>query len=157
MQLSLELKDKIHIVVPMTYSANKNYIESINSYLSSIGVSYKILTTFLSPKQLALLRQVSNIVINAQTTDAFCGALQEFLYCGNIVLIAEWLNYPLYDRNDVFYVKFSRENLTVKLEHIIENKYIYTNRAKDNRMKIYNIVSWNSVIPTWINAYDLHL
>lgn len=157
MQLSLELKEKIHIVVPMTYSANKNYIESINSYLSSIGVSYKILTTFLSPKQLALLRQVSDIVINAQTTDAFCGALQEFLYCNNIVMIAEWLNYPLYDRNDVFYIKFSRENLTEKLEHIIENKSIYTIRAKNNRMKIYNIVSWNSVIPTWINAYDLHL
>lgn len=155
-QLPLDLKDKIHIVVPMTYSANKNYIESINSYLSSNGVSYKILTSFLSPKQLALLRQVSNIVINAQTTDAFCGALQEFLYCGNIVMIAEWLNYPLYDRNDVFYIKFSRENLTEKLEHIIENKSIYTIRAKDNRMKIYNIVSWNSVIPTWIKAYNFY-
>ena len=153
-QLPLDLKDKIHIVVPMTYSANKNYTESINSYLSSIGVSYKILTSFLSPKQLALLRQVSNIVINAQTTDAFCGALQEFLYCGNIVMIAEWLNYPLYDRNDVFYIKFSFESLTEKLEQIIENKSIYTNRTNENRMKIYDVVSWNHVIPVWLEAYD---
>ena len=155
-QLPLELKEKIHIVVPMTYSANKGYIDSINTYLCSIGVSYKILTSFLSPKQLALLRQVSNIVINAQTTDAFCGALQEFLYCGNIVMIAEWLNYPLYDRNDVFYIKFSREDLVEKLKQIIENYSFYIKRANDNRMKIYDIVSWNNVISMWSEAYDKH-
>ena len=153
-QLPLKLKDKIHIVVPMTYSANKGYIDSINTYLCSIGVSYKIITSFLSPKQLALLRQLSNIVINAQTTDAFCGALQEFLYCGNIVMIAEWLNYPLYDRNDVFYIKFSRENLTEKLKQIIENYTLFVNQTKDNQTKIYDIVSWNNVIPIWLKAYD---
>lgn len=153
--LSNEYKDKIHIVIPMTYGQDEMYKLEIDSIVRKMNVSYKILDYFLSPEQLAVLRHMSTITLNTQTTDAFCGALQESLYCENIVMIADWLEYPPYDKNDVFYIKTKVEDIHTNLSKVLSDFSTYRKLTEGNHKKLRSISSWEGVSEAWIKAYEL--
>ena len=57
-------KKSIHIVLPMTYGATKEYINSIRCQIERQSVSYTILDTFLESKEVAVIRKTADIVIN---------------------------------------------------------------------------------------------
>ena len=98
---------------------------------------------------MASLRKQTDIAINTQTTDAFCAALKEHLYCDNIVIIADWLDYPVYDMNQIYYIKSSKENLTDNIKYAIDNYETLKVKAMENRYKLYRCTSWNAVIEGW--------
>lgn len=152
-RLSSEEKDKIHVVIPMTYEKKEDYREEIEQILKSMKVSYVILDNYLSPKQLAVLRHMSSITLNTQTTDAFCGALQESLYCGNVVMIADWLEYPPYDKNGVYYIKSKVEDFHTHLSQILSDYSLYCKKTDGNHEKLSAISSWDGVSLTWVNSY----
>ena len=87
-----------------------------------------------------------------QTTDAFCGALQDHLYCENVVIIADWLDYPEYDNNNVFYIKTSKEDLYNNILYSIEHYEELKEKTQSNKEKLKKLTSWSNVLPAWIEA-----
>lgn len=151
-KLPEETKHNIHVVIPMTYGFNESYYQEIKKVLNISGLSYIILLRFLKPEELAILRMTSDIVINTQTTDAFCGALQDHLYCENVVIIADWLDYPEYDNNNVFYIKTSKEDLYNNILYSIEHYEELKEKTQSNKEKLKKLTSWSNVLPAWIEA-----
>lgn len=149
-----DIKKNIHIVVPMTYEGQSDYIDKSEEFLNNSGVTYKIIKRFLSPEELGLLRKASDIVLNTQTTDAFCSAIQEHIYCGCVVLIADWLYYPLLDRENVWYIKFNNDTLEHLLKETIIHFEDYKKKTLLNAEKIKDIVPWGKVINNWITAFN---
>ena len=145
-------KEKIHLVIPMSYESVDSYKEEVLEQLNVIGVSFSILDKYLTIEELAALRKETDIAVNTQITDAFCAALKEHLYCENIVIIADWLDYPVYDTNHIFYIKSSAENLTDNIKYAIENYKELKVKTMENRPKLSQCTSWNAVIDGWYEA-----
>lgn len=153
-KLPSHIKERINVVVPMTYGLNESYYQEIKKKLNNIDINHIILKKFLKPEELAALRITSDIVINTQTTDAFCSALQDHLYCKNVVIIADWLDYPEYDNNNVFYIKTSKEDLYSNTLFAIEHFEELKRRTLSNKEILRSLTSWENVLPGWKKAMD---
>ena len=151
-KLPSHIKGRINVVVPMTYGLNESYYQEIKKKLDNIDINHIILKKFLKPEELAALRITSDIVINTQTTDAFCSALQDHLYCKNVVIIADWLDYPEYDNNNVFYIKTSKEDLYNNILYSIEHYEELKEKTQSNKEKLKKLTSWSNVLPAWVEA-----
>ena len=146
------VKEKIHLVIPMTYESNDSYRKEVTEQLKNMNISFSIIDKFLTIEELAALRKQTDIAINTQISDAFCAALKEHLYCDNIVIIADWLDYPVYDTNHIFYIKSSVENLTDNIKNAIENYQELKAKTKNNHHILSLCTSWNAVIEGWYEA-----
>ena len=148
-----DIKDKVHLVFPLTYGGSPEYIQNIRKKLERLGMSYTMLTRYLSTEEMATLRKSANIVVNIQSTDDLAGSLQDHLYCGNICIIGEWLNYIIYDRNGVHYIKTSIEKLADNMRYYVNNYAEEQAKCKHNKEIMHNLLSWESNINNWIKIY----
>lgn len=147
-------KKQILVVLPMNYGIiETEYIKKVKEFMSGIGIEYTIIEDFLSAEPLAVLRLKGDIVINAQITDAFCGALMESLYCEKIVMIADWLDYPEYNDNGVYLIKYSKDELKDKLQDVLINFNEYKMKTKGNKERLYQVSSWDNAKHEWYGAY----
>lgn len=151
--LDPELLERIHVVVPLTYGSTAEYNQRIKSALDSIGAGYTMLESYLSAKENAVLRLTSDIVVNIQDTDALAGSLQDHLYCGGVCVIGSWLRYIIYDRNDVFYIKTEKGDLAENISRAISEYPSLKERCSRNHSIIRDILSWESTIKNWAEAY----
>ena len=143
----------VHLVFPLTYGGNDAYFQEIENKLKETGLPYTLLTHFLSSEELATLRKCSDVVINIQDTDALAGSLQDHLYCGNVCIFGDWLNYQIYVDNNVYYVKTSREGLSERIVSVINNFESYAQKCSANHEIIKELLSWDSVIHKWSCLY----
>lgn len=143
----------VHLVFPMTYGTQFEYINEIRGALKNSGYTFTILDYFLSNKEIAAIRKKADLVVNIQETDAFSGSLQDHLYCNEVLLIGEWLKYTLLERDNVFYLKTSLEDLTENIDDALRNLDEYKNKCENNHDKMKKMTSWNNVIDEWIVAY----
>lgn len=146
-------KGRIHIILPMTYDRSEPYINETVTLLKKTGVNYTVLNEFLTERELAVLRIQSQVFIDTQTTDSFNGALRETLYSENIALIADWLEYPPYDRENVYYIGINESNLTSTLHLIIYNFGEYKQKCIGNKVKLKRLVSWEYCVKPWVDSY----
>lgn len=92
------IKDKLFVVVPMTYSRiNNNYIENVEKSLQSSSMKGKILTDYMNYDQMADLSIASDIYVNARDTDAFSNSMKEQLFAGTLMIQGKWLEYDELD------------------------------------------------------------
>ena len=152
-QLSSEQKQQIYLVFPMTYEKSEKYLDKINYLLEKTGIDYLILDKFLSEEELATVRLKTGIVVNTQTTDALAAALVQHLYCGNVLIVGEWLEYKPFDSRDIYYIKTNSENLAKTISEVIDDFPKFKTQTSGNHDKLLDIASWNSIIYQWIKAY----
>lgn len=152
-QLSSEQKQQIYLVFPMTYEKSEKYLDKINYLLEKTGIDYLILDKFLSEEELATVRLKTSIVVNTQTTDALAAALVQHLYCGNVLIVGEWLEYKPFDSRDIYYIKTNSENLAKTISEVIDDFPKFKTQTSGNHDKLLDIASWNSTIYQWIKAY----
>lgn len=152
-QLKDEIKGRIHIVLPLTYPLKGDYLNEVKNKAENIGVSFTVLMNYLSEEEVAVLRKAADITVNIQTTDSFAGSIQSHLYCQNVVILGDWLNYPLYEKNEVYYIKTSLEGLSERISDAIDNFATYKLKSLPNKQLIKEIVSWESRIEGWAEAY----
>lgn len=151
--LSEAEKKIIHIVLPMTYGATKEYINNIRSQIEGLSVTYTILDTFLESKEVAVIRKTADIVINVQNTDAIAGSLQDHLYCGNVCIFGEWLNYSPYTNNGIFYIKTSMDGITDHVREVLNNYEYYHDKCVTSHEKIKELFSWETTIKKQVAVY----
>lgn len=152
-QLPNNIKKKLFVVFPMTYGKNESYYDKVRRMLKESSFCSIMLESFLDNYDLAALRFKTDIMIMAQKTDAFSGSVQEHLYCKNIVMIGEWLDYPLLKKSDIYYVDFTKTDLTEKLLEVLNNYNETKQLCVDNDKKLYSIVSWEARLNDWLPTY----
>ena len=151
--LPVRVKDRLFLVIPMTYLGTEEYKNSIREAAGRTGVPFRLLETFMAAKEVASLRAVSDIVINMQTTDAFAGSLQGHLYAGGVLIVADWLYYPALDEGGVLYFKSSAEELAGTLNNVVDSFGQLKEKCRDNKNKMARLTSWEAVSDAWEKCY----
>lgn len=152
-ELNEDEKNSVHVVLPMTYGAKPEYLECINNKMEQLGMSYTILDHFLDAKEVAVIRKTAHIVINVQNTDASSDSLKGHLYCGNVCIFGEWLNYDILCKNGVYYIKTSMDGIADHLKDVLHNDEEYRVLFSDNYEIIKSLFSWEVTISKQISVY----
>ena len=145
--------DSIFLMLPLTYGASESYVCEVEDSVRRIGVPYSLYSSRLSYEDVARMRLVSDVVVNMQDTDAFSGSLQEHLYCGNVLLVGEWLDYAQLDNNGVYYKKTSFDVLSSDVADVIGALGDYKRKCQDNHLRMRGLTSWDAVIGAWAETY----
>ena len=152
-QLPIDTLKRVFLLLPLTYGAEEEYIQEINNAVQRIGVPYKLFTNRISSEEIALIRVISSVVVNMQETDGFSSSLQGHLYCNNVLIIAEWLNYVPLDNANVYYIKTSIEDIRDNLATVLSNLSEYKEKCSGNHAKMAGLTSWSAVLPRWAEYY----
>lgn len=141
-------QDKIFLVVQMTYGGTEMYKASVIEKLKALGLPYKVFLDYLSGEEVAKIRLITDIYINAQTTDAFSGSVCENLYCGNLLVNADWLNYKELVQHNLKFISFMDfENLTQVLEECLKGTLQID--ISENKEKIASLRLWEECEKRW--------
>lgn len=145
------IKKDMFLLLQMTYGGTAAYRDSVKLRLEQIGIPYLILEEFLTDTEVAELRVITDIYINAQTTDAFSGSVCENLYSGSELINAKWLRYQEFDQYDFSFYEFD------SFEQINECLIKAMNTSRDlsnNKQLISKLRSWDALFARWKEAYD---
>ncbi len=147
--LSQEYKDKIYIVLPMTYQCyNDEYINYVGKIARKSEIPCLILREFMNDAEIATLCVATDIFINAQTTDALSNSMLEQLYAGSLVLNAEWLMYNFLEEQKIYYGTFASTNCIAEeiKKYLSENKLTPPN---DRFLMLKEQCSWSNCLEKW--------
>ncbi|MBQ9342433.1 MAG: glycosyltransferase [Lachnospiraceae bacterium] len=157
-RLSVTVKKKIFVIVPMTYGVpSDTYIEEIDSYLNKMNISgYAILKQYMDDEISARLKCVTDLFVHAQVTDAFSASVQEFLYAEKLVLNPSWIRYDELLKKGVFFLTYdSFDTLDKCLESAIEAFLCekYKRKLEQNMEILHDFTSWEAVTSNWRVLY----
>lgn len=151
--LPFSVKSTVLLLLQMTYPSAPDYINTVSRAADQLGIRYVVIDKYLSSEEVAAIRKLSSIVVNMQTTDAFSGSLQDALYVGNILIIGEWLSYPLLEENGVFFLKASFASLADTVADVVLRKDYYQSQCTGNHDIMKSLTSWPAVIGDWAKLY----
>lgn len=154
-KLSPSVIDKIFVVVQFGYGGDLAYKERIKMELNSVNVSFQILDEFLSNEDVSKIRICSDVVLNAQISDAASASIQEHLFAGAVLLAGSWLPYSYFSQNGIKIWTFDWNDFSDKLERIILNFPEYSISTQDNKRNVANLSRWSNRIDEWINNFNL--
>lgn len=141
-------------ILPMTYCReDEEYIEKLNMVLRNCNLNYLIFDSYMNENQVAKLRLISDIFINAQTTDAFCNTVKEYFYLGKIILNPIWLNYPELSEWKLKTVVYSDFN-EIPEKILNHEQYINEPDLKFNSFFFANKLNWSNCREQWKRVYD---
>ena len=147
-----EIKRRIHVVFPMTYGASPEHLCHIRKLAAVSGISHTILDRFLTNKEICVLRKITNVFVMLQDTDGFAGSVRSHVYCQNVCLIGEWLDYPM-EEAGVYYQKVNWDNLLAKFKNTILNYDVYHKMSMPNKEKMLPFMTWDRYVKFMCNLY----
>lgn len=135
--LSREDKDKLFVILPMTYNRdNQEYVNQIKQNLKAGAIDGTVIEDYMDFKDVALLRIVTNIFINMELTDAYSSTMIEYAYCNKITIIGSWLDYSELEKSGAYFEKVDGiDDLTRVLKESLDSfddvqkKYLGNNMA----------------------------
>jgi hypothetical protein len=159
-KLSDSDKKQILLIFPFTYNYTNEFLRRINDSMVDSEIDYKIITNFLSEKEVAALRLSCDILISVPSSDQMTAAMLETLYAGGIVITGKWLPYAFLDENKISYLKIDfLEELPDKLSNAIRllsagEPALGVERNKEIIKKYF---SWESCRKDWLNLFESSL
>jgi len=151
-KLSVEFKKKILIILQMTYQQPlDNYVQEVLEYSEKAGFETWQYTGYLSVNEVAQIRVATDIFINAQTTDAFCSTIKEYMYAGTTLVNAKWLEYK---EMVEWGLKSSSFDEFGEIPEIIEKYKRENNDSIVNRNIIRDKFSWDACRIEWEKVYQ---
>ena len=151
--LKSQLKDKIQIVLPLTYGSSKFKKSQIEALFIRSGfdtISYK---KKLNLDELCCLRLSADIVLNFQISDAFSASLQEHFFSNSIMILANWLPYEWLKQKGIYFHSINSEEIVFSFTKIMENMLEEKNKSNENKKIISNISAWDIVSKSWCADY----
>ena len=152
-QLTEADRKSIHVVLPMTYGALPDYLFDINNKMVDLGISFTLLDHFLVPKEIAVIRQTADIVVNVQDTDSLSDSLKGHLYCENVCIFGDWLNYSPYTNNGIYYIKTNMGDIATHVMDVLHHYEEFNKKCKGNRDKMKTLFSWDATIMKQVSVY----
>ena len=145
--------DALLLVIPWTYGINnlqyRNEIEEIMKH----QCKYIFIDERLTDREVAVLRKITNVLIQVQITDSLSASMLETLYAGNSVLTGSWL--PYNEIEELGLTLFKVENIDDcgrALNDILSNSLTEKEAAK-NKYVVDIYSSWESNLKTWMDIY----
>ena len=153
-KISSKNKDKLFLIIPMTYDANPEYKNYIDNRLSRLGIPYQILEKRLSLEQNLSMRIISDIAICIQNTDALAASVREHIMAGSVFIGGDWLPYTLFLEEGMYFRPTSLENLSNTIEDVIDNIKEEKRKCQKNTELMYNYSSWTKRGEDYLKMYD---
>jgi hypothetical protein len=153
-QLADEAKERLFLLVPMTYGGNKDYVETVRQKLISLCLPYKLFASPIPILEICKLRIISDIAITIQITDALSAAILEHIYSGNILIAGKWLPYQNLSEAGIFYLTATLGSLTGTIAKTINYQALLKYNCRNNRIKLADFSSWEKVITNWSAIYN---
>lgn len=148
------IKDKIFVILPAGYGYQKTYFDNIENMLMEARINYIVDNSFYGIEDISELRVASDIFIHAQITDGFSSSVVEYLYADNVLINGDWIDYPILEKNNVYYLKFSSiKDLSKKIEYVVNNIEIEREKVRKTNGILYKIRSWDFVKKSWQELY----
>lgn len=152
-KLSQQVKDRIIILLQMTYGGTDEYKEKVIKEAAKTGCAYMDIQSFLTDEEVAEIRIMTDIYINAQTTDAFSGSVCENLYAGTVLINAGWLCYQEFKDFDFSYLEFKEmDEIGGLIERVIEKGY--RPNVSKNKELVWKLRSWEHCSRKWEKVYE---
>lgn len=155
--------ENLFIIIPMTYG-NSEHREKIKIYckknFQKKNVQYVILENYMTDQEVAILKKITDVMINVQNTDALSASMMEALYAGNIVINGAWLDYDELVENGVYFETISDLKpgvLSSKIEYILNNYNMLKDKTKVNKEIIYRMNNLDDIIKDWMKVYNMVL
>lgn len=155
-KMGKDVMPHIHLIFRMTYGGNQEYRDRVKKELMNSDFSYSILTDYLTDEDVAHLTCLTDIFINAQTTDALSASILEHLYAGVHVYNPTWILYRELEHEDVFCTTYSTfGELSGLLQTGLQKKDDFLSSEKLCRMQEYieKLASWEKLERDWQNIY----
>lgn len=149
----LENKKDYFLLIQSTYgNEDVVYKQKLKTILDNSGFQYKIISNYLTMDELAKLRVITDIFINAQTTDAFCNSIKEYMYSKTQIINASWLHYPEIDTLQLKINEFSNFD---QIPSLLE-KQVNEEELEWNREIIGKNSSWETCRQRWAKIYGIN-
>lgn len=145
-KLDRETKEKLFILLQMTYGGTPQYIKRVKAAAQKTGCEYRVIQHYLTDEEVADLRIMTDIYVNAQTTDAFSGSVCENLFAETILINAKWLRYQEFKDYDFQYLEFKNMDEIGQLIKIAMEKKLDVSK---NRNLVWQLRSWECCTPKW--------
>lgn len=143
----------ILFLFPLAYG-DEVYRDEVINLLNNSKINYKVLTEYFENEETALLRSISDIMINVQISDQFSGSMQEALYAGNILINGSWLPYDIFKHEGGYFLEIdSLKELSGKIEYCIENIITLKDKTRNNKSVIWKLSSWENNKKDWYDVY----
>lgn len=149
-KLDNQYKKKIFLLIQMTYGGTKEYRCKVIASAKKTGCEYMEIQRFLSDDEVADLRMMTDIFINAQTTDAFSGSVCENLFSGSVLINAKWLYYQEFKDNNFKYLQFENIN---EVGQLIQTVMEQEMDLSENKKLIWQLRSWEYCAPKWKKVF----
>lgn len=147
-------KEKIQLIVPLTYQGTEKYKNRILDKLNQLPYSYKVYADFMTDVEVAHLRNASDIMIQLQTTDQLSGSMQEHLFAKNVVITGSWLPYLALKEEGAWFIEVDKiDELVTVLPEVLENYKGYAPKTVNTSKAIAKLSLWDQNIDSWIALY----
>jgi glycosyltransferase involved in cell wall biosynthesis len=152
-----ELKQRLHLLAPMTRDAREDYIKDVKNALDNSGYSYSLISgRFLSNKEVAQIRNATDIVLQLSIFDGFSRSIIECLCAKSVVIYGDWLGYEQYMKSSGF------EGIEVPsieygvnmLAKVLNDPSSYKTLLEKNHEYGRHQAIWSECIKDWVNAYN---
>lgn len=148
--LDVGVRDNLFLLFQMTYGRDEVYCSQVKEYADTTGCPCLFLESFLTDDQVAELRLITDVYINAQLTDAFSGSVCENLFAGSVLVNAKWLRYKEFDTSEFRFIEFSDwTDLVEKIRVALKND----ENLSVNKELVWNMRSWEKCAPKWNDVY----
>lgn len=144
-------KERIVLLIQMSYGGTKEYRSSVVAAAKKTGCEYIDIQHFLTNDEVAELRILTDVYINSQITDAFSGSVCENLFSGTLLINARWLRYKEFETYGFKYLEFKSINEIGGLIKKVLNQKI---DVSGNRRLVWNLRSWEHCAPIWKKIYQ---
>lgn len=143
-------KEKIFLLLQMTYNGTEKYKKDVIAEVKKTECEYMVIQRFLTDYEVADLRIITDIFINAQVTDAFSGSVCENLFSNTLLINAKWLCYQEFQKFNFTYLEF--DNIS-DINKIIEKSLDCKIDFRKNAELIWKLRSWESCRLKWKDVY----
>lgn len=153
-KLPAAIKDRLFLVLQMTYGFQQEYCNEVEAKAATTGVSYSVLKEFFDDEKTSRLRLAIDVVLNAQITDGFSSSIQEHIFAENIVVVGDWLPYQPLELAEIFYLRTPLDGFSKTLTNVVERYDEMKAATRGNSDKIYRLSSWSARIKSWVSIYQ---
>lgn len=151
-----QLKNKIHILAPMTRGASNEFITLVENELKDLDFSFTLIAgRFLTDEEVARIRNATDIALQLSEWDAFSNSILECLCAKAILIYGDWLGYE----NHLPSLGFkgievqSVEDGITKLADLATRETDYQEMTESNYKNGRNQSLWSECIKDWVAAY----
>ncbi len=97
------LKNRIELVLPLTYGGTSDYRKRVRAMAEATGCKVRVLDTFLDETDIRRLRTETDILVFAPSSDSLSATVTQALAASSLVICGAWLSYRARSRAGFHY------------------------------------------------------